>query len=68
MCGIRNSNERRMPVMSRSGQVGEIRIQRTPETREMFPSRAPAVRLRGGEVLIGRESMSINGSDGSANA
>ena len=57
-----------MPVMSRSGQVGEIRIQRTPETREMFPSRAPAVRLRGGEVLIGRESMSINGSDGSANA
>ena len=63
MCSA-SQNVKVLPVQSKAGQVGELRINRTPETKAMFPSRAPAIRVRGGAVVIGRESTSLNGDGG----
>jgi len=58
MCSA-SQNVKVLPVQSRAGQVGELRIARTPETKAMFPSRAPAIRVRDGSVVIGREATNI---------
>ena len=63
MCSV-GQNVRVLPVQSSAGQVGEIRIARTPETKALFPRRMPAVRVRDGSIVIGRESTSLNGQVG----
>ncbi len=63
MCSV-GSNVRVLPVQSSAGPVGEIRIERTPETQALFPKRLPAVRVKGGAIVIGRERTQLNGTIG----
>jgi hypothetical protein len=67
MCSV--PSQHNIPIRSTGREVGALRLDRSNETAALIPYRAPAVRISGGRVIAGGEtiaegSFGLGGSNG----